>query len=213
MTTETMNIHRALAEQKLTDDKIEKIINSAQFVSYHMVNNDKVQGISVEKFTNEAKSKLDTIRDMLARRDALHRGVQQSNAITKVKIAGKEYTVAEAIWMYQYGMNMMVKLKNMIGSQYQKSVSYVDKQNESLENNADVFVQNVYNNNKDSKLDPEAIAKTRKDYIESRKFELVDPIDAAKTIESLSDKIQTFLAEVNTVLSTSNAITEITIEY
>lgn len=212
MTTETMNIHKALAEQKLIDDKINKIIDSTDFVSYHTAGNDKVKGIPIDKFNQEVRSRLDSLTDMFARRDALHRGVQQSNAITKVTISGEEYTVAEAIWMYQYGMKTLIKLNNTISCQYNNVVSKVDAQNQSLERDADIFIQNVYNN-KESKTDSNNIANTRKDYIEARKMELVDPIDAMKVIGEMTDKVQSFLAEVNTVLSTSNATTEITIQY
>ena len=211
MVIETMNIHRALAEKKLIDDKIDKIINNTEFVSYHVVGNEKVHGIPTEQFISEAKSKLDATRDMFARRDALNRGIQISNATTRVTIMGKQYTVAEAIWMHQYGMKMIDDLKYIISEQYQQAVAKVDKYNQLIESQADTFVQNIYNN--DSKSDSDMIAKTRKDYIEARKMELVDPIHATNVIEKLTDYIQSFLAEVNTTLSTSNATTEITIKY
>lgn len=213
MTTETMNIHKALSEKKILDSRIEKEIISTSFVGSHVVNNDRVSGINIKDFINNAKSKMDKIRDMIARRDAIHRGVQQSNAVTKVKIGGSEYTVAEAIWMNEYGTTLLSKLKDTISQQYNKELRKVDSANTQLEQDADNFVKSVYDSNKDSKRDPDTIAKIRSDYIESRRYEIVDPINAAKTIDELEDRIQNFLSEVNTALSTSNAITEITIEY
>lgn len=213
MTKETMNIHKALSEKKILDSRIEKEILSTSFVGSHVVNNDRVSGVNIKDFIDNAKSKMDKIRDMIARRDAIHRGVQQSNAVTKVKIGGSEYTVAEAIWMNEYGTTLLSKLKDTISQQYNKELLKVDSANIQLEQDADNFVKSVYDSNKDSKRDPDTIAKIRSDYIESRRYELVDPINAAKTIDELEDKIQNFLSEVNTALSTSNAITEITIEY
>lgn len=213
MTKETMNIHKALSEKKILDSRIEKEILSTSFVGSHVVNNDRVSGVNIKDFIDNAKSKMDKIRDMIARRDAIHRGVQQSNAVTKVKIGGSEYTVAEAIWMNEYGTTLLSKLKDTISQQYNKELRKVDSANIQLEQDADNFVKSVYDSNKDSKRDPDTIAKIRSDYIESRRYELVDPINAAKTIDEFEDKIQNFLSEVNTALSTSNAITEITIEY
>ena len=42
---------------------------------------------------------------------------------------------------------------------------------------------------------------------------LVDPINVQNKIRVLSDEISSFEAEVDSVLSTSNALTTVTIEY
>lgn len=213
MTTETMNIHKALSEQKMIDARIEKEIQTTSFVSSHSSSSKNVDGISVDAFTKNAKSKLDKITDLINRRDAIHRAIQQSNAVTKVSIGGKEYTVAEAIWMNQYGMTMLKKLQATITTQYNRAVKKVDDFNDTLEGSADRFIESVYGNDKEMKKDPEAIARARKDYIDSRKCELVDPVNAVSLMDEYSSKIESFLSDVNTALSTSNAVTEVTIEY
>lgn len=213
MTSETMNIHKALSEQKLMDDRIDKEISNTKFVSYQTVGHANVDGIPIDTFKKNAKAQNDKIRDMIRRRDALHRGVQQSNAITEVTIAGATYTVAEAIWMQKYGMAMLQRLRDTMSRQYQKALSTVTDFNEKLEIEADKFITDVYGSNKDVKQDSSTLIEARNTYIESRKKEIVDPVDAVKSIAELSEQIENFLSEVNTVLSTSNAMTQITIEY
>jgi hypothetical protein len=213
MTTETMNIHQALAEQKMVDERIRKEIQSdTKFVSTHSASNDRVDGIKEDEFIKQARAKMDKITAMIARRDAIHRAVQQSNAETKVTIDGKEYSVAEAIWMKQYGTQIHKDLLKKISDQYDSAKYKVATDNVKLEDAADKFVNNIYDS-KDTKADPEAVAKIRQDYIDARRTEIVDPVSAIVLMDSIKESIDKFQAEVDTALSTSNAITEITIEY
>ena len=62
-------------------------------------------------------------------------------------------------------------------------------------------------------MDPEAIRDARDSYIERETMVLIDGIDIKKAKDELAAKIDKFKAEVDAVLSASNAITEITIEY
>ena len=62
-------------------------------------------------------------------------------------------------------------------------------------------------------MDAEAIKDMRESYIERETMQLVDGINIKKVKEELADEINKFKAEVDAVLSTSNAMTEITIEY
>lgn len=62
-------------------------------------------------------------------------------------------------------------------------------------------------------MSPDAIRDMRDGYIERETMILIDGINIKKTKESLADEINNFKAEVDAVLSESNATTEITIEY
>ena len=47
MNTETMTIHRALAELKVLDDRISKAINETSFVVSNKHSNEKIRGLSI----------------------------------------------------------------------------------------------------------------------------------------------------------------------
>jgi division protein CdvB (Snf7/Vps24/ESCRT-III family) len=55
--------------------------------------------------------------------------------------------------------------------------------------------------------------KLRKEFIEAQTTELVDPINVVKVIADLDEEVSSFLTAVDAALSTSNATTEITVEY
>lgn len=99
MTTEKMTIHKALCELKTLDARITKCIGETEYVFANKHSNDKVNGMTVAAYCDEIKSGYQRVTDLIKRRDAIKRAVVLSNAVTKVTVGGKEYTVAEAIEM------------------------------------------------------------------------------------------------------------------
>ena len=97
MTKETMVVHRALAELKTMDSRIEKAIRNTVYVLAVKHSAEKINGVKVGDFKDNMKSSYQKVTDLMARRDAMKRAVVLSNATTKVKIGGVNYTVAEAI--------------------------------------------------------------------------------------------------------------------
>ena len=107
MTTETMNIHQALVELKTLNKRIESAIREGEWVVANKHSNGKIGGIDLKDFVEEVKSRYQKVTDLIARAEAIKRAVVNSNAITKVTIAGKEYTVAEAIDMKNNGYRLL----------------------------------------------------------------------------------------------------------
>ena len=104
MTTEKMTIHKALCELKTLDARITKCIGETEYVFANKHSNDKVNGMTVAAYCDEIKSGYQRVTDLIKRRDAIKRAVVLSNAVTKVTVGGKEYTVAEAIEMKNHGI-------------------------------------------------------------------------------------------------------------
>ncbi len=217
MTIEKMTIHKALAELKTMDDRINKAIRSATYVLAVKHSAEKINGKTVTNFKEDMRSGYQKVTDLIARRDAMKRAVVLSNATTKVKIGDNEYTVAEAIEMKNHGMEFRSALL------YQMNNAYVSAQNdltrnggEALEKKAEQYVLAVIAAQpKDSKMsvDSDAMKALRQTYIENNTYDLVDPMDIAKVIESLDAEINEFNAEVDAALSVSNALTVIEFEY
>ena len=53
----------------------------------------------------------------------------------------------------------------------------------------------------------------RADFITAQTYEIADPINVKAEMEKLDTKINAFLVDIDSALSVSNALTEITIEY
>lgn len=91
MTTEKMNVQKALAELKILDDRIVKAINSVEACISNKHSNTKVKGVDIKVYTGVMKSSYDKATDLIKRREAIKRAVVLSNAVTKVTVADKEY--------------------------------------------------------------------------------------------------------------------------
>ena len=217
MTTEKMTIHKALAELKTMDDRINKAIRNTTYVLAVKHSAEKINGKTVANFKEDMRSGYQKVTDLIARRDAMKRAVVLSNATTKVQVGGKEYTVAEAIEAKNHGMEFKSALL------YQMNSAYVSAQNdltrnggEALEKKAEQYILAVIAAQpKDSKMsvDSEAMQIMRQQYIDNNTYDLVDPMDIAKVIEALDAEINEFNTEVDAALSVSNALTVIEFSY
>lgn len=213
MMTETMTIHKGLAELKILDGRIKKEIQNGLYCAANKHSNEKINGIPIEDFRKTVQGTYDKVTDLINRRKAIKKAIVLSNAKTTVKIADVEYTVAEAIEMKNHGIEFEALLINTMDRQYQQAQAEVNRQNgNNLEERADQYVTAIYGQ-KEGKTATADIEKVRKDFLESNSYEIIDPINVPKKLETLKKKIDDFMAEVDSALSVSNALTEITIEY
>lgn len=213
MTTETMTIHKALAELKILDARIAKEIQNGSYCAANKHSNEKINGIPVSDFEKAVQGTYDKVTDFLKRQEAIKRAVTLSNAKTVVNISGKDYTVAEAIWMENHGIELKALLINVMDKQYKQAQAEVNRQNgDDLEKRADQYVTAIYGQ-KEGKTNYTDIEKVRKDFLEANSYEIIDPINVPEKLEALRKEIDSFMAEVDSALSVSNALTEITIEY
>ena len=202
-TTEKMTIHKALAELKVLDKRIVASV-STQFCVANKHSNDKISGITVSDWKDIVKANYQN--------EAIKRQVTLSNAITKVKIGEDEYTVAEAIWMKNHGVDAYKLLLRTLQKQYGEAKVQCERENgESLEKRADEYVFGLFGSKE--KAAGDEIENLRKTFIEAQQYEIVDPIKIADEIQYLEEKISSFESDVDAALSVSNATTEIEITY
>ena len=212
-TVEKMTVHKALAELKIIDSRIERAIEDAQFCVANKHSNEKINGIPVEDAKKLMIGSYDKASDLIKRRNAIKRAVVLSNAKTIVAIADREYTVAEAIEMKNHGIEFEEMLLREMRCQYADANRIISTENgESLSERADKFVIDMYGS-KEGKTITAGFEKVKKDFITANSYDLVDPLDIKKKIDELEDYISNFKTEVDAALSVSNAITEISVEY
>lgn len=206
-----MTIHKALAELKVLDKRITSSI-SVQFCVANKHSNEKISGLALKDWKGIAQSNFQRANDLIRKNEAIKRAITLSNATTKVKIGDDEYTVAEAIWMKNHGMDFNKMLLRELQDQYGKAKIKCERENgNTLENRADEYIFGLFGSKE--KADGEEIENLRKTFIESQQYEIVDPIKIAEEIQHLEEKISSFESEVDAALSVSNATTEIKITY
>lgn len=140
MTTETMTIHRALAELKVLDDRIMKLLSEAKFCGAAKNCMQKLGGVTIEEYKQNAQSTYDKITDLMARQAAIKRAVSESNAVTHAVVCGHDYTVAQLIWMNQHGIDFKSTLLNVLERQYASAVAATEAANSKLSDKADDFI-------------------------------------------------------------------------
>lgn len=216
-TKETMTIHKALAELKIADARIDKAIREATFVLAVKHSAEKINGVKISDFKDNMKSGYQKVNDLISRRDAMKRAVVLSNATTKVQVGGVEMTVAEAIEAKTHGMEYKkTLLANMVYAYNAAQAEFNRNSGDALEKKAETYVLSVIQAQpKDSKMtvDSDAMKALRQTYIDNNKYDLLDPISIAKAIETLDAEITAFETEVDAALSCSNALTVIEFEY
>lgn len=217
MTNEKMTVHRALADLKTMDDRINKAIGAVPYVMAVKHSAEKINGVPVNEFKEKMKSNYQKVMDLIARRDAMKRAIVLSNATTKIKIGPNEYTVAEAIDMKNHSMEFRASLLRMASYNYDSAQNELNKNSgEALEKRAEQYVLSVIQAQpKDSKMsvDSEAMKALRKTYLENNAYDLIDPLNIVKVIEDLRNQIDEFAAEIDAALSVSNALTVVEFEY
>lgn len=212
MTKERMSVHKALAELKILKDRIPNTIGSGTYCIENKHSNEKIKGVSLETYRSIMQGNYDKGTALIKRYDAIKRAVTLSNAITKVSINSIEYTVAEAIYMNNRGVEFDEMLLAELRSQYRKAQAKIAKNNEGLQEKAEQYVIGIYGS-KEGKVNTDDFEKAQKDFVTAHEYELVDPINILEKIEKLEEKISAFKSEVDAALSESNAITMIDIEY
>ena len=213
MITETMNVHQALAELKLLNKRISAAIVDPTWVVTNKHSNTKLGGVNVKEFGEDLKSKYQKVLDLIRRRDAIKRAVVNSNAVTKVTVAGKEYTVAEAIDRKNNGMDYLKNLAMRLQHDYTRAKGEADRLNGlELERRADEHVRIMVGNSDMKGATAEAV-RIRDEFITAQTTDIIDPIGVCTEFGKLNDEVNSFLMNVDAALSVSNALTVITVEY
>ena len=213
MTKETMNIHEALSELKTLEKRIHKAINNGTFCLSNRHNNEKINGIGIKEYSAIMQGDYDKADDLIKRYNAIKKAVTLSNAVTTVEIDGVEYTIAEAIYMKNHGMEFYTLFHDTMTSQYNSAITEIAKNNgKTLEEKAEKYIVSMFGM-KEGKTSSEEIEKAKAFYIEANTYEMVDPIGILGKINDLDDKINKFNSKVDAALSVSNAVTTIEIEY
>lgn len=209
MSKVTMSIHRALGELKAYDDRIIRSTD-LNFVIANKKSNDKIAGKTIDEVKQKIKGGFASYYTLTENQRRIKAAVVLSNAKTRVKIGGIEYTVAEAIERkakIHHDEDFLLKLKG----QFNLEVRKMEAKNEELPDKLESYLQSILGEK--DKRTVEDIAAHTKAFEDRNKYELIDPCDVAKQIEKLEETISNFKTEVDYVLSESNATTFIEVDF
>ena len=205
-----MTIHEALSYLKTADKRIQKAFATDSYVTYAKVGADKINGVSSKTVKDDMKSAYQSVVDIIRTVEAIKKAISKSNAENTVVVCGNEMTVAEAIYMMQYGVGVKKSLLNNLRSQYSYAMSAVERCNSDAEQKADKFIESMYGS-KEKATGQEAIA-ARDAYVKQISYEVVDPVGLMDKIKNLEQWINEFETAVDGAIQVSNATHTIEID-
>lgn len=202
-------ITECLVELKTLSARIDKEINSTYFVTTFTGGNAPTGFKSIEDFEAKTKASFEKITDLISYRNKIKTLIVESNANTKVVIAGKEYTVAAAIER-KSSIEFDKRLLYKIHSQTDMCYAVISNNNKQ----AQLRLDNLLNTSmgKDVKSDANDIKTITDNFMAKNETKLLDPINVGTISQKLSKEIEDFLSAVDVALSISNAITYVEID-
>ena len=205
-----LTVIRALAELNLLDKRINSRVSESKFAACVRTNSVPAGYASKEEFVKLAAADMQSVQDLIERRDLIKAAIVQSNATTKVTVAGKEMTVAAAIEKKNSISYMKAYLQALV-AQYIKATSAMDKNNSKVSDLASKQAESILGDGAKKNLGEE-YTKLVDAYIKHNEYVLVTPPALEATIKKISKEIEDFESEVNFILAESNTITYIDIE-
>lgn len=204
------SINRALGELKLLEKRINKAMENGTFIDYKKDSADKTRlsNLKPEELEKLAIESLQSINDLIARKKEIKDKIVESNAKTYVTVNNVKMTVAAAIERKSSIMYDKMLL-SVMKKQYEDALVLVNSENNTMERKLDLQLNQMAGSEADKKSD--AMLTFAQGYRNQNQWSLVDPLNLKAKIDELEKSIDGFEAEVDYVLSTSNAITTIDI--
>lgn len=212
MVKETMTVHMALSEMKTMEKRIEKAIKGIVPIGVKENSSRSVNAISVDAFEKDVRTMNQSVQDLIKRYNAMKTALYRYNVSKQIRVAGREMSVAEALWLMKHGMEQKRSLLAHYESAYKKAQAETEKYNNELLNAAAEKCADAACGGKDNSRSEDYL-KMVEQYKESHRKVYVDPLNLKALIHSLSEEIMAFDAEVDARIQTANAMTEIVVEY
>lgn len=202
----SISIARALVELKTLDSRINKITSYTQWIITKTKN--KNSNCTEEDFRKTTLSEFQSLNDLITRRDKLKNAIMKSNSVTEVELGGNKMTVSQAI-EYKKTIEYKKKLLEFLKKQRQTVTIEYESHKQRVQNKIDENVKVICG--KDSKPDEAVIKSVSEGISKGDPIEIYDPLGIDKVIKELETSIEDFTANVDYVLSESNALTSIVV--
>ena len=202
----TLSITRALVELKTLDNRINKAITSNTFILCKTKNRN--YQVLEDEFKKNTQAEFQSINDLVARRAQIKNAIVKSNAKTEVEVAGLKMTVSEAI-EYKQVIRYKQELLEILKRQRQMVTIDSEAHRQRVQAKIDDNIKIICG--KDTKADVQTIQSVTDGIMKGDPVEVYDPLNLDKVIKELEVSVENFSANVDYVLSESNALTTITV--
>lgn len=201
-----LSIARALVELKTLEARISKITLNTQWMVTKTKN--KNSNLNEEEFKKNVLSEYQSLNDLIKRRNQIKNAIVLSNSTTMVEIAGTKMTVSEAI-LYKDIIQHKKALLDVLKRQKQQCVIEYEQHKQRVQLKVDENIKVICGAN--TKPDQSVIQTVTDGITKGDPIDMFDPLKLEHEIKELETSIENFTANVDYVLSESNALTRIVV--
>lgn len=199
-----MSVTQALAEIKLLRRRIDNCLADATFTTMKT----KKSLVDADRFAVQARASHQSYTDLLVRYNKLKSAIVVSNAVTRVTVAGKEYTVAEAVERkrsIEYDKRLLEVFKGQHLAIQQEFKDHTATEQMRVER----LISSELS--KDSRTNVDVVKALTDTFLAENKAEILDPLRLGDLIPTMTREIEDFETTVDWILSETNGRTMITI--
>lgn len=203
---ERLSLHRALAELKLIDKKLDKHFEQSKFIGCHFKGSAIIEtNKTAEAFEQDAKAAYQSYKDLIERKIKIKSGILKANSVATIVLDGKTLTIAEAIAMKE-NVGFYEKMIMTLRMQLANVLRRKEQGREQIDRTVNQIAVAMFG--KDAVNAPaNQIAEIRTQAELQNGVNIVDPISVEKQIEEISATRDAITSKLDYLLSEVNATT------
>lgn len=211
MSVQTMTLYEALAKKKILEKQVERLSTNRMctiLVGDRTKDRDGILKDDVDTYIDSTFQKSVAIMENYIN---LKAAINDANATIKVTIAGKEYTIANAIARQRCLDKEADMYNNILRNITICERDITDNATRKLSSEAvSNYVSKILG---DSKKNEEIINQVKEQYIQDNTWTLYDPKNTKELAEKKIEEIALFREEIHLALTKANCDNEITVEF
>lgn len=211
METVKMTLYAALAKKKILESQIKNIEKYRLVDAKKKYADTSKDGTAISDVANQIQSGWDKSIAILNNYINIKAAINDANANTYIELAGKKYTIANALVRYKSLSIEEDLYRTMINNYNAISNEVIRTNSKNLSPDAIAsYIEKMPGEGKNK--DNDFLEKVKKSYIESCELEIYDPKNTKEYAEKRLEEIAYFREEINFKLVEANIKTEIEVE-
>lgn len=210
----TATVTRALARAKIIKDLLEDLKKEC-FVGY--VRSSEKNGEMAQQYQRNSQANIDEYKSLVKEYVAIKTAIHQFNDTKTVTVLGLPEMTVAAILVEKTILQDRRDILNTIRDQYSDALHQQQRANITIDNEVSAYLANQEKQFGDTAGSKEAIDQLVKTYREAKEKErslnIVSGFNHAEFIEKESEFINSFMNEIDTILSEINATNTISYSY
>lgn len=210
----TVTVTRALARAEIIKDLLEDLKKEC-FVGY--VRSSEKNGELAQQYQRNSQANIDEYKSLVKEYVAIKTAIHQFNDTKTVTVLGLPEMTVAAILVEKSILQDRRDILNTVRDQYSDALHQQQRANITIDNEVSAYLANQEKQFGDTAGSKEAIDQLVKTYREAkekeRSLDIVSGFNHSEFIEKESEFINSFMNEIDTILSEINATNTISYSY